>query len=200
MKSTLLGVCLSILTVASLANAKTTTTTTTTSYDRGPIWVGLGIGPNFSTFTSKPSDSLSGNTNFHIGAYGDYQIRDMWWVESGLRYNSYGFGTGSFSYNAHYLEIPALIKPTFDMGGWSVYAVTGPMFGFNVGESSGDAAKTFDLSWDIGGGAQYPVMPNLKVFAQLEFDLGITDAIKYGDGSSGASQGVLMTFGALASF
>jgi hypothetical protein len=156
--------------------------------------IGLGLGANMSSLTNQPSAST--NVEFVAGAFFDYGLGDIWYVETGLRYNSYGITgpgfvnltAGTVSSDVHYLEIPILIKPTFNLGGWYPYLLAGPQIGFKVSEtaSANNVSSSSSTSTNIynsvnvmivlGAGAEVPI-GNVRLFGQFDYDLGLVNIV-----------------------
>ena len=56
---------------------------------------GGGLGVNFSNLTNE--SGFSGNGEFQIGAFADWGLQNIWYVETGFRYNSYGVSQSTTS-------------------------------------------------------------------------------------------------------
>jgi hypothetical protein len=173
--------------------------------------VGLGLGANFSNYTNQGSGPSS-NTEFAVTVFADWGLGNIWYLETALRYNSYGLSGPidgfSVSEDANYLEIPILIKPTFDAGGWFPYVLAGPVVGFKVGEGynfndngvsvngSTDLFNTMNFSADFGAGAEVPIIPNLRAFAQFDYELGFINVMQSDSGTSAHTRGAVVSAGA----
>lgn len=175
-------------------------------------WAGGGLGLNFSTFTNM-TDPVGGNTEFQIGGFVDWGLSSLFYLRTGLRYNSYGVGvtnnSGNLSLDVSYLEIPILLKPTLDMGVIKPYLIAGPMLGIKVGSSAtatdeylvidgtSDNYKTIDFSLDFGGGVEVPIISGLQAFLQLDYALGLINVF---DNASADTRGTNLTAGAAFAF
>jgi hypothetical protein len=143
-------------------------------------------------------------------------LTDAFYLETGLRYTSYGFSGSvsgiSVSEDAHYLEIPILAKPTLDLGTIRPYLLAGPEVGFKIGESASVSIpgqsvnvstsffKTVNFSADLGAGAEIPVAANVRAFVQFDYELGFLNVFQDSVGGSAHTRGAVISGGAAVAF
>jgi hypothetical protein len=160
--------------------------------------LGVELGANFSSISFNPglvnNSTPSGTTQFLIGALADWGLQDIWYLETELRYNSYGTSiatttggsTTTLTETASYLEVPILIKAKFNMGQFFPYVMAGPNFALKISENLasngtsftplfGSAFRSPNLSLDLGAGAEVPFAPGFSGFAQIRYSFGITN-------------------------
>lgn len=177
--------------------------------------IGLGLGANFSGFTNEDS-STSNNSEFAATLFADWGLADTFYLETALRYTSYGLsesaGNINISEDAHYLEIPILAKPTFDLGTVRPYLLAGPVVGFKVGEGasanvngqsvsvSTSIFKTVNFSGDFGAGVEVPVAANIRGFVQFDYELGFVNVVNDTTAGSAHTRGAVISAGAAMVF
>jgi hypothetical protein len=176
-------------------------------------FVGIGLGGNFSSFSTE-NPGANNSTEFTANIFADWALGGIWYLQTGLRYTSYGISGSDYGFSvsetAHYLEIPVLIKPTFDAGGWFPYLLAGPSLGLKLGEGvSGseegqavnvgpDFFNTINFMADFGAGAEIPVASGFRAYVQFDYALGFVFNAEDLGGSH--TRGANVTAGAMMAF
>lgn len=185
----------------------------------GHNYFGLAGGANFSGLTNQ--NPATGNTEIVGGIFADWAMSQVWYLETGLRYQSYGISasavsggsTLTVSSDAHYLEIPILLKPIFDAGGWYPYLMVGPDVGFKISETgtvtingtslsaSTSIYNTVNFSANAGAGAMFPFSEIVRGLLQFDYSLGVINVISPSANAGRAfTRGATVTAGVVLAF
>lgn len=135
-----------------------------------------------------------------LGGFAEYQVSELFAVQSGVDYNERGYetdlfvapeyggtegSTETFSPYIQYLSVPLMLKARPEMGRVDPFVMAGPRFDIRVGNSGddewGDLYDGFkDTQWgmSIGGGAEVAVTPHLSVIFGVLYNFDFDDAYK----------------------
>lgn len=100
---------------------------------------GFKIGPSFANITGKDANNKKMLTGLQLGAFGSYQVTDMFSGQIEINYEDKGYkNINPFSTKDKirfaYLVIPMLAKASFDVADKiGAYGIFGPYFGFLLG-------------------------------------------------------------------
>lgn len=110
---------------------------------------GIKGGLNLSNMLMKDdnktySDDYKMNPGFHVGPTAEFQLTEMFSIETGLLLSTKGFKASEeitlfgetlkteLKTNLLYLDIPIAAKASFDLGGAKIYGAFGPYLGFGL--------------------------------------------------------------------
>jgi hypothetical protein len=167
--------------------------------------IGIKIGPTYSNVRTKTDgantsiDRNGASVKFLVGAFVDIPFRENYYFHTGINYRSKGtkvtaqdgsyLGGTPFSeeYNHESIQLPLLLKL------YTNEILLDAKLFFNFGlvpeivlNSSDEAPtnilieefNTFDLSGNFGGGIEYAIGVNTKLFASLNYYLGFFNQVK----------------------
>ena len=145
--------------------------------------IGYGISNVAAEETSADSRGV-----FHIGALAQYNFNDRWSLVGKIHYDQKGYGYTdgtSGKETLAYLDIPVMAKWHFgggDLRGYLQFGGYGGVLLSAKGEApSGEevdtkeAYKSSDFGLAFGIGLDYPLSDNLKLFAELEVNSGLSN-------------------------
>lgn len=142
---------------------------------------GFKGGLNFATINGDGADADS-RTGYHIGAVGQIGVGPLFTIQPEILYSA----QGAKDFDLDYLNIPILAKFKFA----KLFSVeVGPQFGFLVNDgfetevSDALELKSFDMSAAIGAGVEFN-----KFFAQLRYNIGLTNITDNGDNKNATFQ------------
>jgi Outer membrane protein beta-barrel domain len=167
--------------------------------------IGIKIGPTYSNVRTKTEGANTSierdgaSINFMVGAFVDIPFRENYFFHTGINYTAKGtkvtiqdgtyLGGTPFSeeYNHESIQIPLLLKLYTN----EILLDTKLFFNFGlvpeiVLNSSDDSPtnilieefNTFDFSGNFGGGMEYAIGVNTKLFASLNYYLGFLNQVK----------------------
>lgn len=166
--------------------------------------IGIKIGPTYSNVRSK-TDGVNTTVNrdgasvkFLLGAFVDIPFKENYFFHTGVNFaskgtkitvedNSYAGGTPfSEEYDHESIQLPVLLKLYTN----EILLDTKLFFNFGVVPelvlNSSDESptniliekfNTFDLSGNFGGGIEYAIGVNTKVFASINYYLGFLNQV-----------------------
>ncbi|GAA4114914.1 porin family protein [Aquimarina addita] len=149
---------------------------TTTSHAQS-FKFGFKGGLNFATINGDGIDADS-RTGYHLGAVGQIGVGPLFAIQPEILYSA----QGAKDFDIDYLNVPILVKLKFAK---FLSVEAGPQFGFVVNDDikSGGEPESFDMSAAIGAGVEFS-----KFFAQLRYNIGLTDVTDGGDIKNSAFQ------------
>ena len=148
---------------------------------------GVKGGLNLTNVAGQDADGNKYKLGFHVGGFAAIDAAEhislqpeLLFSLQGARYKGEG---GKGSVNTYYINLPVMVKYTFDEG---YFAETGPQLGYMVsakarqdGETTNmnDGYRKIDFAWGFGVG--YMVKSNVGV--NLRFNLGLSKLDKEGE-------------------
>jgi len=167
--------------------------------------IGIKIGPTYSNVRTKTEGTSTSikrdgaSVNFLVGAFVDIPFRENYFFHTGLNYvakgtkitvsdNTYLGGTPfNEEYDHESIQIPLLLKLYTN----EILLDTKLFFNFGLvpeilltsanGAPSNivvEEFNTFDLSGNFGGGMEYAIGVNTRLFASLNYYLGFLNQVK----------------------
>lgn len=157
--------------------------------------------------TKKQYEAFGSTPSFHVGAYIDYNLTDMFAIESGLTLDTRGtesnettsFYFGDYHYsknvknklNIFYLDIPVNARLNFHAGNSNIYGLVGPTFGIGLGGKSKveiDGEKdSSDIEFGSGPNDLKRMNVGLLFGAGMKFGIGLGFRLGYNLGLSNLS-------------
>lgn len=165
-----------------------------------PITIGIRGGVNMAKVTASSygySFSAKNNTAFNVGVCVDFPMMESLYLQSGLYYTVKGYKLEddgeTEKASPAYLEIPILASYRYNFSSSTQLQVNfGPYLAYGIGgktkwEYDGESEKEdffdddfkrFDAGLAFGAGIVFS-----HIFVGVNYDLGLTNMLKGGDGS-----------------
>ncbi|MBP8782120.1 MAG: outer membrane beta-barrel protein [Paludibacteraceae bacterium] len=172
-----------------------------------PFYLGLYASPSVLWLQSDNNtvDASGSKLGFSYGLLADITLGDYYALASGLEITQLG-GTLSYQtelapvqqtvdYKLQYLEIPLALKmQTASINNLSFFGRFGGGFGVRldakkdvnntiINQPASDEIHLLRAYFSVGGGVEYTVAYNTKIFAGIFYKNGLTNAFKQEDGS-----------------
>ncbi len=138
------------------------------------VHLGFKGGLNFADITGDID--ADGRTGYHIGAVVDLNLSDKFAIAPEVIYSAQGVDEADLDY----LNVPILAKLKITEY-FDIHA--GPQFGFVVQDDFVGDPESFDFSGAVGVGAQFS-----SFFAQLRYNIGVTDIVDNADAKNAVFQ------------
>jgi len=164
-----------------------------------PFYLGLYASPSVLWLQSdnNTEDASGSKLGFSYGLLADITLGDYYALASGLEITQLG-GTLSdqtVDYKLQYLEIPLALKmQTASINNLSFFGRFGGGFGVRldakkdvnnttINQPASDEIHLLRAYFSVGGGVEYTVAYNTKIFAGIFYKNGLTNAFKQEDWS-----------------
>jgi len=159
---------------------------------RAQMSFGVAGGLSLATQGGDNAGDLGSRTGFNGGAFLDFPLGGIIFVQPGLYYVQKGYSDGAddSKLKLDYLEVPVLLRvEAIQSGTANLSFLLGPTFAFEVkcgfeleGVVEGDCAdlpgtdfdsRSFDLGAAFGVGVGFPLSPTMSVIGMALYDLGL---------------------------
>lgn len=168
---------------------------TTTWAQKFGVKAGINLS-NEKASASGVSVSASNKVGFTVGAFADWEISQLFSIQSELNYSQMGAKVGSQKERLDYIAIPILAK--FHLGELGIYA--GPQASFLIGgkdqfqgQPIGVASQFKMLDFSAVGGAEYVLAQ--KVVVSARYQLGLINISDMGAAAKLINKGASFTLG-----
>lgn len=185
----------------------------TNSFSQISFGAKAGVSINNISFSSdkesikKQYEAFGATPGFHIGAYVDYNLTNMFAIESGLTLDTRGtesdvtttIDTPGYHYSTNsknkltitYLDIPVNARINFHAGNSNIYGIVGPTFGIGLSgkakiEKDGEK-ETIDIKFGSGLNEFKRMNIGLMIGAGMKFGIGLGFRLGYDFGLSNIS-------------